>query len=1068
MASMSDGLVETDWGADSDDSASIYGSECDFMEKFNGFSNPLAEEGSNGYGGELLLHHGGGSLRSLQSAGAGSADGERSVGTSPSQSPQLTPRSVTTGGEEWWEREGARAEGSWSGATTTEVAGAKAAAPTGAGGASTSESGGGGDEDSGGPAARTQTGAAAGYPPPQSRSPPPLHRSGSAPSAGVRTAGGGASSSSGSASEAGTTPGDLALRALRIFARPPTGSHVKTTRKYAPGWKERLEASGGVRGVLQEMAVRNSDAQVLEGAADALWGAASESVECREELVQFNGLAVLLQTLALWPQSSGLSGAVAGTLLALALNSPAHRSAVAEVGGARAIRAVMLAHPSIGYGGSYASLGSWLKAALGREWRDGTEEVFRGRLSGSAAAEAPAEPAHVSELLAFVLTPGGVHKAAKSATPGSHYKRMSMWVTPDCQKLCYSYDPVAPGAGVPPAPHRTLALRDLCEIEDGHKTEALQKHAPPNSESRSLTLRFLTEEKELNLVFDSPSESSVWMRALGLLGVDAFFLTNFEIDKRRHRLGLLRQPELPDGLMEMEAALDRAVVVAKCACQPPCAGRLCAEQAMQLQQHASERLGAVRSHALSGRVLAEQRRLHRLQQDYVEHGTSGKMANELKAEIATCKRALAIAREQCSDMPSFTVHQGLLSVSGGSAGGPPPGGGGSGGAQSTPTSPTATAPAPPSLKAPFLAGVRSEANLGGGGGGGGARPLFNLADEDITQLVQDLASEDDTTVSEAAEELADATSPKDDATMRARVTDAGAIEPLADILDRGPKCAWRSSAYTLAHLAREKRLQKEVGDSGCIPFLVELLDLQHMGTPHDSVDAALMALVNLCSNLAENREDCLKAGGMARLLLLMRGSGELVSEKTLQACVLLFRSLCNIAGRTLGSTSPAGIVVVQTVMPLLDHRDEKLRAGMLHALGSLAKESWQVKNAVRAEGVLANAVRAVCNKNSTPALLVPALALLANALQSCNPNAAYLRRSDSQIMPTLRHLLGKGRTAPYARHVWSIVQALGAVLSDRQKKALKQTERAAKEAAAQHQSLLWARLRNRMYVAARL
>ena len=52
------------------------------------------------------------------------------------------------------------------------------------------------------------------------------------------------------------------------------------------------------------------DSIIQETSADALWGAASESAQARDDIVNFNGLTVLLEAVALFPGNAGVAGAV--------------------------------------------------------------------------------------------------------------------------------------------------------------------------------------------------------------------------------------------------------------------------------------------------------------------------------------------------------------------------------------------------------------------------------------------------------------------------------------------------------------------------------------------------------------------------------------------------------------------------------------------------------------------------------------------------------------------------------------------------------------------------------------
>lgn len=111
-----------------------------------------------------------------------------------------------------------------------------------------------------------------------------------------------------------------------------------------------------------------------------------------DQFLAHGGVELLLLTMRTFPLDLRVVSAAAGACLSLARDSPTGRVALERLGGRKAVRAAMCAHPGVNFGGAFAGLRAWLDGEEGEIGEvnnaEGAKEGAKGGPVGDAAAEA--------------------------------------------------------------------------------------------------------------------------------------------------------------------------------------------------------------------------------------------------------------------------------------------------------------------------------------------------------------------------------------------------------------------------------------------------------------------------------------------------------------------------------------------------------------------------------------------------------------------------------------------------------------------------------------------------------
>ncbi|GJT18171.1 U-box domain-containing protein 4-like protein [Tanacetum coccineum] len=162
-----------------------------------------------------------------------------------------------------------------------------------------------------------------------------------------------------------------------------------------------------------------------------------------------------------------------------------------------------------------------------------------------------------------------------------------------------------------------------------------------------------------------------------------------------------------------------------------------------------------------------------------------------------------------------------------------------------------------------------------------------------------------------------------DETNKISIVDAGALEPIVTFYNLGDLKMQEHATASLATLSASTVKRSTIGASGCIPFLVEVLD---QGTPQAKVDA-VMALSNL-SSVKDNLTLVLKSQPIPYLVNILNSSKK--SSKISERCSALIESLVSFEEGRVSLTSEDGGVLA--VVEVLERGSPQNRE---HAVGTL-------------------------------------------------------------------------------------------------------------------------------------
>nr|XP_043608276.1 U-box domain-containing protein 4 [Erigeron canadensis] len=147
-----------------------------------------------------------------------------------------------------------------------------------------------------------------------------------------------------------------------------------------------------------------------------------------------------------------------------------------------------------------------------------------------------------------------------------------------------------------------------------------------------------------------------------------------------------------------------------------------------------------------------------------------------------------------------------------------------------------------------------------------------------------------------------------DETNKISIVDAGALEPIVNYLQFDDSDLQEHAVATLVTLSASPVKKLAIGASGCIPFLIRIID---RGSPQAKMDA-IVALCNL-STEPENLSVILQSNPIPCLVDILKTCKK--SSKISERCISLVESLVNFdEGRASLTSEEGGILAVVEVL----------------------------------------------------------------------------------------------------------------------------------------------------------
>ena len=151
------------------------------------------------------------------------------------------------------------------------------------------------------------------------------------------------------------------------------------------------------------------------------FGQTADTHQHEDQFLAHGGVELLLRTMRTFPLDPKVVSAAVGACLSLARDCPAGRVKLERVGGRKAVRAAMCAHPGVNFGGAFAGLRAWLDGEggagrRGSEVCDGSEGKGGTRVGddvGDAVGDAAVE--------AFIRSRTTGHSGDAFDDDGAHF-----------------------------------------------------------------------------------------------------------------------------------------------------------------------------------------------------------------------------------------------------------------------------------------------------------------------------------------------------------------------------------------------------------------------------------------------------------------------------------------------------------------------------------------------------------------------------------------------------------------------------------------------------------------------
>eukprot|EP00854_Cymbomonas_tetramitiformis_P005888 gene5888-7089_t len=675
-----------------------------------------------------------------------------------------------------------------------------------------------------------------------------------------------------------------------------------------------------------------------------------------------------------------------------ASNVESRRQALLRIaeGGLMAIRGSMFAYPNMSFGGRYKELQGWLKSQQG----DGLEVYMMGDADGGVTDRQGRPSTAQSDN--FSDTNSEMSSMAASD--------LSFLSSVDSNLSSNSERRANGGASKSRSRGRDKKASAGCmTVERGavhdrgvHGGNGGGVSGVQGSEERCMTV--VCEDQCVSLVMATPEECFKWRGGLMLAAYAGHATSCFDIEQRAERMQPLLGLLVSRPMLAAEIQLDKSLTMIRCECDVPCAGRYCTQAMLQIGQAANAGASESRRTFTTNRVKTARDKMSTLQQDLV--GASNRVVGEVEvAELQAEWRELQ-EELQAAEADAESLEQYI------------------------------------SYTREDLAPSKS------------AKKVDNCDALLLSALIGDLESDDKDEVLRAAEDLCEMTSTKEDAQIRSRVVVAGAVEPLVRLLETAGISTAAMAAKSIAHIARSKVHHGRILAAGAVPLLQSLLNYgaqMRDRNGDEALDAAAMALVNLCTGEADVRQNIVQCGGMLTVSHVVQLTyPEEPSEAALTSVLALLRSLVSTGADTASEATLSGVEV--TVPALVDLTVEGtaegealiFNAGGLPPLIKMLK-CGEFKAATAALAAISNLVAG--NRTNTcavrEALVIPIFTRCA-ILALPDPFQNMGRSGVSGAAALGRRLASEFAGQPVARNANRAIQELNLVLGPETRRALKE------------------------------